>query len=95
MENLTPLATVLVFTTLNEALIEYFIGGVANLRRYIPLIALTTGVLLAVFYQINFFTLILGFEETGSIVDYLLSGFIISRGSNFVNDFTQKFLGGK
>ncbi len=93
--NLSPIATVLIFTTLNESIIEYLFGNVQPLRPYLPLVSLVVGILLAFAYQINFFALILGMQSNVSGIDILLSGFVISRGSNFLNDFVQKFLGSK
>lgn len=93
--NLSSLGMVLMFATLNESLIEYFFGSTESLRPYLPTLALFCGIFLAVIYNINLFSLFFGFESMSSIVDNILSGFIISRGSNFVNDFARKALGSK
>lgn len=93
--NLSPITTVLVFTTLNESIIEYLFGNVEQLRPYLPLVSLLVGITLALVYQINFFALVLGMQSNVPGIDMLLSGFVISRGSNFLNDFVQKFLGSK
>lgn len=94
-QSLTPLAAILIFAALNEAFIEYICGNVKQLRDYIPLISLISGIMLALVYQVNFFTQVLGIQSSAPFLDILLSGFIISRGSNFLNDFVQKFLGSK
>ena len=93
--NLAPLGTVLVFASLNESIIEYLFGSIAEIRPYLPLISLGFGILLSFSYQINLFQMLLGLQSGNPLVDYLLSGFVISRGSNFVNDFAQKALGSK
>lgn len=93
--NLSPLATVFIFTAINEAVVEYIFGNVTTLKPYLPLFCLGTGMFLAFAYHINFFSLILGIESSIPFVDTFLSGFVISRGSNFLNDFAQKFLGSK
>lgn len=93
--NLSPLAIVFVFSTLNESLIEYLFGSVKQLRSYLPLLALATATFLTFSYQINILSTLLGIESSSPFLDFLLSGFIISRGSNFVNDLTKKFLGSK
>lgn len=93
--NFSPLATIFAFTTLNEAIIEYLFGSVKELHPYLPLLALSTGIFLAFLYQINIFSLILNLQSGSPFLDYLLSGFIISRGSNFINDFVRKILGSK
>lgn len=97
MENfsLLPLAVVLAFSTLNESIIEYTCGGVEKLKPYIPLIALALAILLTFTYQVNIFTLLFGAESSSPFLDFLLSGFIISRLSNFINDFVQRVLRSK
>ncbi len=82
------------FTTLNESIIEYMFGSVKALHPYLPLLSLATGIFLCFAYQISFFSL-MGINSGNPGLDFLLSGFIISRGSNFVNDFAQKILGSK
>ena len=91
----SPIAIVFAFSTLNESIIEYLVGNVAPLRPYLPLIALLTAIFLTFTYQINIFSMLLGINSGSPFLDFLLSGFIISRGSNFVNDFVQKVLGSK
>lgn len=93
--NLTPLVQVFFFAALNEALIEYLFGSVVLLRPYLPLLSLAIAILLTFTYQVNIFSLLLGIQSGSPFFDFLLSAFIISRGSNFVNDFVQKFLGSK
>lgn len=93
--NLSPLVVIIAFATLNESMIEYLFGSVKQLRPYLPLIALGTGVFLTFTYQINIFSVLLGIESNSPFLDFLLSGFIISRGSNFINDIAQKVLGSK
>lgn len=93
--NFSPLAVIFAFTTLNEAIIEYFFGSVKVLKPYLPLLALSSAVLLSFIYQINIFVSLLGLNSGSPFLDYLLSGFIISRGSNFVNDFVRRVLGSK
>lgn len=93
--NFSPVAVVFAFSTLNESLIEYLFGSVQSLRPYLPILALVTAILLTFIYQINIFTTLLGVQSSSPFLDYLLSGFIISRGSNFVNDFVRRVLGSK
>ncbi len=96
MENLvSPLAVIFAFSTLNESIIEYFFGSVTVLRPYLPILALAIAVFLTFTYQINIFSSLLGIQSNNPFLDFLLSGFIISRGSNFINDFVRKILGSK
>lgn len=88
----SPLAVVFAFSTLNESIIEYLFGSVEQLRPYLPLLALATAILLTFTYQINIFASLLGIESNSPVLDFLLSGFIISRGSNYMNDLVQRVL---
>ncbi len=92
---ISPLAVVFAFSTLNESIIEYMFGSVVPLRPYLPLLALATAVFLTFTYQINILSIILGVRSNSPFLDFLLSGFIISRGSNFINDFAQRALKSK
>lgn len=93
--NLSPLVVVFVFSTLNESIIEYSFGNVSKLHPYLPLLTLATAIFLTFAYQVNIFSLLLGIESSSPFLDFLLSGFIISRASNFINDLAQKILGSK
>lgn len=86
---------VLLFTTLNEAIIEYLVGNMQKLKPYIPLLSLATAIFLTFAYQLSLFSLFLGTEITSPFMEFLLSAFIIARLSNYLNDFVQKFLGSK
>ena len=93
--NFSPLALIFVFSTLNESIIEYLFGSVKELRPYLPLLSLATATLLTFSYQINVLSTVLGIESNSPFMDFLLSGFFISRGSNFINDFAQRVLRSK
>ena len=93
--NLSPWLIIFLFATLNEAIIEYLFGSIVKLRPYLPLVSLSTAVFMTFAYQINIFTLILGVQTNSPFLDFLLSGVVISRASNFVNDLAQKILGSK
>lgn len=86
---------VFIFTVLNEAIIEYFVGGVQVLRPYIPLLSLASAILLTFGFGVSLFNVFLGTETQNPFWEFLLSAFIIARLSNYLNDFVQKFLGSK
>ena len=86
---------VLIFTVLNEAIIEYLIGSVQVLRSYIPLLSLATAILLTFVYQLSLFQVFLGNSLVNPFFEFLFSAFIIARLSNYLNDFVQKYLGSK
>lgn len=93
--NISPLVAVFAFSTLNESIIEYLFGSIDKLKPYLPILALATAILLTFTYQINIFTSLLNLQSGSPFLDYLLSAFVISRGSNFVNDFVRKILSSK
>lgn len=93
--NLSPLTVVLVLSTLNESIIEYFLGNIKALRVYLPLLSLAIAILLTFTYQVNIFALVLGIQSSSPFLDFLLTSFVISRVSNFINDLAQKLLGSK
>lgn len=71
-------------------------GSVQSLRPFLPLLGLTLAILLTFMYQINIFSaLSLGIQTNTPFLDFLLSAFIISRLSNFINDFVRRVLGSK
>lgn len=86
---------VFIFITLNEAIIEYSVGNIEALRPYIPLLSLAIAILLTFGFQVSLFNVFLGTTVTSPFWEFLLSAFIISRLSNYLNDFVQKFLGSK
>ena len=86
---------IFIFTTLNEAIIEYLVGNIQALRSYIPLLSFATAILLTFAYQVSLFKIFLGIEIVNPFWDFLFSAFIIARLSNYLNDFVQKFLGSK
>lgn len=86
---------VFIFTTLNEAMIEYLVGSIQVLRPYIPLLSLATAILLTFAFQISLFNIFFGTEIGSPFWEFLLSAFIIARLSNYLNDFVQKYLGSK
>lgn len=87
--------TVFIFAVLNEALLEYFLGNNQKLKPFLPLISLLTSILLTFGFQMDLFTLVLGFQSYNPFWTLLFSAFIIARVSNYLNDFVQKVLGGK
>lgn len=93
--NLSALAVVLIFSILNESIIEYFFGTVARVRPYLPLISLAISILITFMYQVNIFTITFGVQTESPFLDFLFSGFIIARVSNYINDLVQKFFGSK
>ena len=86
---------IFIFVTLNEAIIEYLLGNIKELRSYIPLLSLAAAILLTFGYKVSLFNIFLNTEVLSPFWDFLLSALIIARLSNFLNDAAQKFLGSK
>lgn len=86
---------IFIFITLNEAIIEYLLGNIQELKPYIPLLSLAVAILLTFGYQVSLFNIFLNTEILSPFWDFLLSALIIARLSNYLNDAVQKFLGSK
>ncbi len=86
---------IFIFTALNEAVIEYLVGGVKELKPYISLLSLATAILLTFSFGVSLFSVFFGTQIQSPFWEFLLSAFIIARLSNYLNDFVQKFLGSK
>ena len=102
---MTPLVALAVAFTLafiTESFVEYIFGipmkKVPKLEKYIwtlNYIALVVGVGLAFYYTVDLISLVaeLAGGKVGiTPVGIALTGMIIGRGSNFLNDFVTKFL---
>lgn len=94
MEAIPSPFIILILASLNEAIIEYLFGNLASLKPYLNLIGLTLSILLTFLFQISIFSFV-GLQTNSPALDFLFTGIIISRISNFINDFSQKVLGSK
>lgn len=75
----------------NEAFIEYFVSSESKAQPYLKYIALSLGILVACIFQVNILDLLSieglpEFEGVALWALYVMTGVVISRGSNFVND---------
>lgn len=86
---------IFLFVTLNEAIIEFLLGNISQLKPYIPLLSLAVAILLTFGFGISLFNVFLGTEIKSPFWEFFLSAFIIARLSNYLNDLIQKFLGSK
>lgn len=86
---------IFIFIVLNEALIEYLCGSVKSLKPYLPLLSLAVAIILAFSFRVSVFNIFLKLPVTHPFMEFLLSALLISRLSNYLNDFIQKFLGSK
>lgn len=85
------LAGLFFLATFVEGMIQYFAGeSKYETRPYLRYISLALGVGLAVAYKVNIPELV-GITSSFAAVDWLLSGVIIGRGSNYLNDIISSF----
>lgn len=85
---------IVLLTTLIEGLITYIFGKnyVDNPRPWIKYISLLMGIILAIAYQIDI-PLMAGLNSGYIYVGYIVSGLIIGRGSNYLNDILSLIKG--
>lgn len=83
--------------TFVEGFVKYIVDGLGEKYRekvkpYIPYFTLVLGLALAINFRLDVFSI---FENplvsTYPLVSYLITGVVIGRGSNYVNDIVSKF----
>ena len=93
METATLGISILLLATLVEGFTEYVFSDAADHvgfgigLKYAPL---ALGVIVAVLYQVDILAS-LGVTSSVPYAGYVVSGLIIGRGSNYVNDIISKF----
>lgn len=84
------LGSIFVLAILVEAIVEYFVVGLVGEKTYlIRYIAAAVGVALCLAYNADLFRAV-GILSTVPFVGSILTGLIVSRGSNYLNDFISK-----
>lgn len=75
-----------------EGTVKYLLGEAPDgfTRPYIQYITLGLGVVLSVLYQVDILAMI-GLVSPIPYVGYVVSGLIIGRGSNYLNDIIGNF----
>lgn len=83
----TSILGILLLATLIEGLITYVFGESADsaTRPYLRYVSLVLGVGAAIAYHVDI-PAMLGLVSAYSLVGYVVSGLIIGRGANYVND---------
>ena len=86
------ITTLIIIAILVEAIVENikttYEDGINGTR----IIALILAIVICILTQTGIF-LLLGIDFTLPIVDYILTGIVVSRGANFVNDIISKIRG--
>lgn len=83
----TSILGILLLATLIEGLITYVFGESSEnpTRPYLRYVSLVLGVGAAIAYHVDI-PAMLGLVSSYSLVGYVVSGLIIGRGANYVND---------
>ncbi len=84
------LTAILFLATFVEGTTEYLFGAYTKAQPYLAYIALFIGVLCSVAYKVDILAY-LGLTTTIPYVGSIISGLIIGRGSNYINDIISKF----
>lgn len=86
-------ALILIIAAVAEALVEYFIAPLVpdTAKKFLPYAAAALGVLLCTAYRIDLLAAA-GLVSPWPIIGQVVSGFLIGRGSNFINDFADRWL---
>lgn len=75
---------------LTEGMVEYVFGNIPKLKPFLMYIALIVGVALAAVYRVDILAS-LGLVSPVPWVGFVISGLIIGRGSNYVNDIVSLY----
>lgn len=91
MENLIG---ILFLATFVEGLVTYLFAKEGQTQPILKYVALAIGVVLAVAYQIDILAMV-GLYSAIPLVSFIVSGIVIGRGSNYVNDAVSMLRGNK
>jgi len=83
---------ILFLATFTEGLVEYLFGKDGATQPYLKYIALAIGVVLAIAYSVDLLALV-GLQSGIPLISYVVSGIVIGRGSNYVNDVVTMLRG--
>lgn len=87
---LTIIAGAVLLATVIEGLVEYLFGEVDAVKPYLKYVALAFGIVAAFAYNLDLLAY-LGMSAAFPFVGNVISGLIIGRGSNYVNDIISAF----
>lgn len=79
---------ILLLATLIEGLVTYLFGEEVSGRTYLRYIALVLGVGASIAYKVDIPAMV-GLSTSMPIIGYIVSGLIIGRGSNYLNDIMK------
>lgn len=83
------LASIFVLAVLVEGIITYFISDPDKKQPWLKYVSAALGVVVCVLYKVDLLGA-LGVMTDVPFVGSVLTGIIVSRGSNYINDFISK-----
>ena len=90
---MTQFLILFIFAILVEAVINMTIGDVTTPKWVKKVASIVLGIGVCIVYKVGLIAL-LGVEGGIPVVDYIATGIIISRGSNFLSDLLTRIKGG-
>lgn len=85
---MSALAALLFLASLTEAITERLFGPLVELQPYLAWIATAVGVVVALVFNVDLFALV-GIHAVIPYGGVILTGILIGRGSNYVNDLVS------
>lgn len=87
------ITTLVILAALVEGFTEYVFGFADRVKPYLKYIALVLGVGATLAYNIDILRDLAGLTSPIPYVGQIISGLIIGRGSNYLNDFVSAIRG--
>lgn len=89
---MTELISILFLATFIEGTVQYLFAKEHLTQPWLKYVSLAFGIIVAIFYKVDIPAMI-GLNTAIPIVNYCVSGVIMGRGANYVNDIISKFRG--
>lgn len=86
---LETITAAFVLAVLVEGIIEYFVAKPESSQPWLKYVSAAIGVLVCVAYKVDVLAS-LGVVSTYPFIGEVLTGLVIGRGSNYLNDFVSK-----
>ena len=90
---MTQFLILFIFAILVEAIINMTIGDITTPKWVKKVASIVLGIGVCIVYKVGLIAL-LGVEGGIPVIDYIATGIIISRGSNFLSDLLTRIKGG-
>lgn len=86
---LNSFLAIFALATFVEGFVEYFVSDPGKSQPWLKYVAAAIGILVSIFYRLDLFAL-LGVTASYPFVGYVITGLVIGRGSNYLNDLISK-----